>query len=116
MPDIRIKRGATLNLTLAFANADGTAFDLAGVTLSAAAADPRGIISVTLTVTPSATAGVATITEVNTATWPEGLMEADIVVVSSAGVAISQSFGIRVERPVTQMAPDPAPYNPILGA
>ncbi|MHB1305287.1 MAG: hypothetical protein ACYCZB_17790 [Acidiphilium sp.] len=112
--DIRIKRGATLSLTATFANADGTAFDLTKVTLSGSVADARGNLIAPLAVVAGATPGMATIAVGSTAAWPEGLLEADIVVTAPAGVAISQSFGIRVERPVTQLAPDPAPYNPVL--
>lgn len=114
MTDIRIKRGASLALTVAFANADGTAFDLAGVTLSGSVCDPRGNLVAPLTLTAAPATGVATIAVASTATWPEGLLEADIVVVAAQGTAISQSFGIRVERPVSQLAPDPAAYNPVL--
>jgi hypothetical protein len=115
MADIRIKRGATLSLTLLFTNSDGTAFDLTTVTMTASVADPRGNLITPLTIAPVAgSTGVATITVLSTATWPEGLMQADIVLSNTAGTSITQSFGIRVERPVTQLAPDPAPYNPVL--
>lgn len=113
MTDIRIKRGSTLTLTASFANADGTAFDLTKVVLSGSVADARGNLVAPLAVVMGATPGVATIAVASTATWPEGLLEADIVVTAPSGVAISQSFGIRVERPVSQLAPEPAAYNPI---
>lgn len=116
MADIRIKRGASLNLTFAFGNADGTAFDLAGVTLAMSVADPRGNRVASLVPVAGATPGVATVSVASTATWPQGLLEADLLIVSAAGSqAISQSFGIRVERPVTQLAPEPASYNPVIG-
>lgn len=116
MADIKIKRGSTLNLTFAFGNADGTAFSLAGVTLAMTVADPRGNLVAALQPVASATPGVATVAVASTAAWPEGLLEADLLIVSAGGdQAISQSFGIRVQRPVTQLAPDPAAYDPVLG-
>lgn len=114
MADIRIKRGSTLTLTFAFGNADGTAFNLAGVALMMAVADPRGNTLALVVPVIGATPGVAAVTIPSTANWPEGLMEADILITAASGQVISQSFGIRVERPVTQLAPDPAAYNPVL--
>lgn len=116
MADIRIKRGSMLSLTFAFGNADGTAFSLTGVALLMNVADPRGNSIASVVPVPGAAPGTATVTIASTATWPEGLMEADILITAAGGQVISQSFGIRVDRPVTQLAPDPAPYNPVLAS
>ncbi len=78
MADVRIKRGSTLSLTFAFGNADGTAYSLTGVTTQLNVADPRGNPLASVTPVNSATPGVQTVTILSTATWPEGLMQADV--------------------------------------
>ena len=67
---IRIKRGATLSLTVAFAS-QGEAFPLTGVTLNAQLRDAEFNLVATLEVKPAATAGQATIYVQDTSAWPE---------------------------------------------
>lgn len=114
MADIRIKRGTSLSLMLAFANADGSAFDVSTVTLSGTVRDSRETLVAVLTPVPTGVPGQASILVSNTTSWPEGLLRADFFVVAANTQAISQSFGIKVERGVTQLSPEPPAYNPVL--
>lgn len=123
MGDIRVKRGASLALNFDFGNPDGTPWDAQGASMTLTIADPRGnlLLSAQLNVlTPlcafvlTGTAGQASATIYSTADWPEGLMQGDLLIAANGMSMISQSFGIRVERPVIQVGPDPAAYNPVL--
>jgi hypothetical protein len=123
MADIRIKRGASLMLNFDFSNADGTPFNLQGVSLTLTIADPRGnmLVNAQLDVLApnwsfvlTGVAGQASASIYNTGVWPEGLAQGDLLISANGQSMISQSFGVRVERPVVQVAPDPAPYNPVL--
>lgn len=112
---IRIKRGATLSLTVAFAS-QGEAFPLTGVTLNAQLRDAEFNLVATLEVKPAATAGQATIYVQDTSAWPEGLLRLDVFAQAPGGPqTISETFGIFIERAVTQTMPEQAPYNPVTG-
>ncbi|OYV89666.1 MAG: hypothetical protein B7Z57_11600 [Acidiphilium sp. 37-60-79] len=113
MADIRVKRGAALTLNFGFGNPDGTPFDIQNVLLTLTVADPRGNLLASTGLQPTGVAGQAAVTIQSTATWPEGLVQADLLITVNGTSIISQSFGIRVERPVVQLAPDPAAYNPV---
>ncbi len=113
MSDIKITRGSSLSLTLAVANADGSAFDLSSVSVAGSVRDPRGNFIAALTVTPGAAMGVATVSVANTTNWPLGLLTADLLFVAPGAQAISQSFSIRLERGATWLSPEPGSYNPI---
>lgn len=114
MPDVRIKRGMPLSLNITFANADGTAFDLTGLTLGGTVRDARDNFVASLAPAASTVTGAASVMVQDTAAWPEGMLRADIVVTAADGSdAISEPFAIRVEKPVTQLSPEPAPYDPV---
>jgi hypothetical protein len=123
MPDIRIKRGSLLGLLFAFGNPDGTPWNAQSASMTFTVADPRGnvlasaelgVLQPNITFALTGVAGQASVSIYSTANWPEGLMQADLLVSVNGMQVISQSFGIRVERPVVQIAPDPAAYNPVL--
>ncbi|MDA8049951.1 MAG: hypothetical protein M0002_08095 [Rhodospirillales bacterium] len=114
MTDIRIKRGTALQLTMVFANADGSAFDLTQVALSGDVRDSRDNLVGELTFTLGAP-GVATVTVADTSTWPLGLLRADVAIVSAGWQTLSETIPIYVDRPVTWALPDPAAPNPVLG-
>jgi hypothetical protein len=113
MTDIKIKRGSSLSLTLAVANADGSAFDLSTVSVAGSVRDPRGNFVAALSVTLGSSLGVATVSVANTTNWPLGNLTADLLFVAAGQQVISQSFAIRVERGATWLSADPGSYNPI---
>lgn len=113
MTDIRIKRGMPLSLNVVFSNADGSAFDITGFTLGGTVRDARSNLVAALAPAATTITGAASVMVQDTAGWPEGLLQGDIVVTSADGSVISEAFGIRVERPVTQLAPAPASYDPV---
>lgn len=116
MSNIRIKRGASLSLTLGFGNEDGSPFALSGVTLTAQVRDAEFNLVATLTPEPIATAGQASIFVQDTSAWPEGLLRMDVRVLPASGPqTLSETFGIFVERAVTQTTPEQAPYDPVTG-
>lgn len=111
---IRIKRGATLSLTLACANADGSAYPLSGVTLLAHVRDAEGVLVATLTPAATSTAGQAQIYVQDTSAWPEGLLRMDVLVQPTGGPqSLSQTIGIYVDHAITQLLPAQAPYDPV---
>lgn len=114
MTDVRIKRGMPLSLNVVFANADGSAFDLTTVTLGGSVRDARDNLVAVLDPQASSIAGAASVFVPSTAAWPTGLLRGDIVVTDPDGTAsISEAFGIRVERPVTELSPPGASYDPV---
>lgn len=114
MTSIRIKRGMPLSLSISFENADGTAFDLSAVTLGGSVRDNRGHLVAALSPQITTQAGVASVLVASTASWPEGLLQADITVQAADGtVAISDAVAVKVERPVTELSPAPAMYDPV---
>jgi hypothetical protein len=112
--DVRIKRGMPLSLNVVFANADGSAFDLTTVVLGGTVRDARDNLVQVLQPQASTVAGAASVYVPSTAAWPLGLLRGDIVVTDPDGSAsISEAFGIRVERPVTELSPPGATYDPV---
>jgi hypothetical protein len=100
--DVCIKVGDTLLMTWTFQNDDGSAVDLTSVTLASQVRDPLGNLVATLAPVKAATPlNVATVQQ-PTVGWPVGLLRCDVSVTSSAGTQLSETFGIRVNRAVTQ--------------
>ena len=100
--EIRIKRGASLLLQLTFENDDGSIGDLSRLVLSSQVRGPEGNLVATLPIVVTSTEGVATVTVPNTSQWPVGTLRADIMGVTGGLIALSETFGIRVERAVTR--------------
>jgi hypothetical protein len=115
MTDIVIKRGSALVLTCVFANADGSAFDLTTISVSGEVRDPRDALVAMLEVLPGETAGVATITVADTSGWPEGLLKADLMMVSAGLPTASKTFSIRVLGAVSYTLPAQPAYDPVTG-
>ena len=116
MTQISIKRGQALQLTLAFANADGTAFDLTSVVIWGEVRDPRGVLVWQLTLEPTGTPGMATITVADTSKSPVGLLAADLLIWNAGLPTPTESFGILVRQAVTYTRPAGALYDPVTGA
>ena len=111
---VTIKRGASLVLPLNFANADGSAYALAGVALEAQLRDAEENLVATLTPAQTATVGQAQIFVQDTSAWPVGLLRLDVLVQPAGGPqSISDTIGIEVLRSETQLLPEPAPYDPV---
>ena len=121
---IRIKRGATLAI---FVNAPTP---LAGLTMLATVRDAEfnEVASIVPILTSSsafaalaaldpnlaASAGQALIYVADTTAWPEGLLRIDISCTIPGGpTSISDTFGIEVQRCVTQQTPEQADYDPV---
>jgi len=100
--EISIKQGESLLLTLTFLNDDGSAVDLTSVGLASQVRTPAGDLVATLPVVPSIVLNVATVEVDDTSLWPLGMLRSDISVTIGARVALSETFGIRVNRAVTQ--------------
>jgi hypothetical protein len=114
MSAVRIKRGATLSLTLAFSNADGSAYGLSGVTLLAHVRDAEENLVATVTPLATMTPGLASLYVQDTSAWPEGLLRMDVLVQPAGGPqSLSQTVGIYVDHAITQLLPGPAPFDPV---
>lgn len=99
-----LKQGATFRLSGTATQDSGAVFDLTGATLSAKLRDASEAEVATLTATVvSASGGTFTLTAASTAAWPLGLLRGDIKIVASGGsITFSETFTVRVERPVTR--------------
>lgn len=113
MTTARIKRGQALQLTLAFANADGSAFDLTTVTIWGEVRDPRGALIAQLALIPSGTPGVATIAVANTGAWPVGLLAADLMILNAGMPTPTESFGIEVRQAITSTTAPGVSFDPV---
>lgn len=102
--EIRIKRGEALLLQLTFLHDDGiTPVDLTTVTLAGQVRDPVGGLVATLPIVVSATQeGVALVTVADTSQWPLGMVRGDVRATAGGLPQLSDTFGIRVNRAVTQ--------------
>lgn len=112
MTDVRVKRGMSLQLTLSFANADGSPYDLTQAALSGMVRDSRDELVATLAFALGA-AGVATATAADTSAWPLGLLRADVMISVGGLAVISQTIPIYVDRPVTWTVPPQPPPDPV---
>lgn len=109
-----IKRGSPLGISLTFANADGSAFALGGVTIAGELRDVRGVLVAELEVVPTSVPGMATITCVDTDGWPLGMLAGDLKIDDGVLPVITQSFGVNVKSAVTQTQPAQPGYNPVV--
>ena len=101
--DIRLKQGASLTLQIAFQNADLSMLDLSPFTLRAQVRDLSGnLVAVLPIVSAAPTTGVATVSVASTALWPIGTLRSDILLLTGDYAAATETFGIIIERPVTQ--------------
>ena len=106
MADIIIKQGATLALTGAFTNADGSAVSLAGAAILCQVRDIGYNWIADLPVVNNGAAGTISISYATTAAWPVGQLRCDIRVTDIAGnVTFSETFGIRVIPAVSTGSP-----------
>ncbi len=100
--EIRVKQGASLLLQFTFQNDDGTPVDLTNLTLASQVRDPEGVLVATLPIVLTGTEGVATVTVADTSQWAPGTLRGDVAGVTGGLTVISETFGVRVERAVTQ--------------
>ena len=111
---VSIKRGESLSLNVDFANADGSAYPLAGVALTAMVRDAEENLVATLTPTATTTPGQALIFVQDTSAWPLGLLRLDVLVQPAGGPqVISDTIGVMVQRSITQLLPEQPPYDPV---
>jgi hypothetical protein len=102
--DFAIKSGATFSLSGTAAQPGGAAWNLTGATLTAKLRDAGGaeIASLTCAIV-SPTGGTFTVSASDTTAWPVGTLRGDIRIAFAGGtVAFTETFTVRVERPVTR--------------
>lgn len=109
MAEIAIKQGASLSLSAAFTNGDGSAVSLVGCGLLAQVRDENAnwIADLVATVT-NAAGGLVTLTAAPavTAAWPIGVLRADLRVTDASGdVSFSDTFGVRVRAAISTGVP-----------
>lgn len=98
---LRIKQGAWLALDLFVTDDLGSGVDLTGATVDVVVCDPLGNAVAMLALTPSPEQGWGTIAS-STAGWPLGRLNAEVWVTVGGSTEISDTFSIRIERPVSQ--------------
>lgn len=114
MSVIRIKRGASLSLTVTFATASGSPVSPTGWTLTAQIRDAERTFVEDLPIVQTAVAGQAQIVVQDTSGWPEGLLRFDVLAVAADGTrSISETAGVYVDKAVTETLAGPAPYDPV---
>lgn len=98
-----IKQGATLQLLLAVANDDDSAFNLASVTYAAEVRNAYGGLVAMLTLTPTGTPGQLAVAH-DTTGWPVGTLSGDLKFtdLSTAVVVKSDTFTIVVTAAMTE--------------
>jgi hypothetical protein len=102
MPQIEIKQGAALRMQWTFTNNDGSPADLTSVTLSSQVRTVTNDLVTALPIVRTAAQGVATVEVDDTTAWPIGLLRCDIKAVIAGVPVLSDTFGIHVQRSVTQ--------------
>lgn len=102
--DFALKQGATFQLSGTAQQEGGAAWDLAGATLSAKLRDAGDAEVATLSAAiVSASGGTFTLSAGSTAAWPVGVLRGDVKIVLAGGtVTFTETFTVRVERPVTR--------------
>jgi hypothetical protein len=116
MAALHIKRGATLAFAVNF-TLQGAPCAISSLNLSAQVRDAEFNLVATLAIEPTSTLGQAQVMVQDTSAWPEGLLRLDVLAQVPGGVqALSETFGIFVERAVTQLLPEQAPYDPVTDA
>ena len=99
---IEIKQGEALLMQWLFQNDDGSAADLSNVTLRSHVRTVTGDLVTSLPIVRTATQGIATVTVADTTMFPVGELRCDILAVVNGLNDLSETFGIRVGRAVTQ--------------
>jgi hypothetical protein len=94
---LRIKQGATLQLTLSFTDASGAPLDLGAATLAAKLRTATGLVVEQLNITATDVPGHAIILSNNTGTYPVGILRCDIAVSGSGITTISETLMLYVE-------------------
>jgi hypothetical protein len=102
MSEIRIKRGASLNLALAFRRGDGLAADVTHMVLTSQVRDPQGRLVATLPLVKQPEIGEVTVTVLDTTQWPIGRLRCDLTAAAGGQVLYSETFAVQVAREVTQ--------------
>ena len=102
MARIEIKQGASLSLQFSVFNDDGSAADLTAVALTAHVRSPVDDLVSSLPIVRTSIVGVATVFVPDTRLWPVGLLRADLRAVVAGSTIYSETFGIQVQRAVTQ--------------
>jgi hypothetical protein len=107
MPDIHIKRGASLNLHFALQNDDGTPYPLDTTTVvTSDVCDIEGNLVRALAFTADPTTPGLLYTQVDdTSAWPIGQLRCDIALTDQGLTLISDTFAIYVDQPVTRLPP-----------
>lgn len=104
MAEFHIKQGASFTLAGAATQDSGAAFDLTGASLSAKLRDAGDaeVASLTAAVV-SAAAGTFLLSAADTTAWPPGALRGDLRIALAGGaVVFTETFTLRVERPVTR--------------
>ena len=103
MPAIHVKQGATLQLLIAIANDDGSAFDLTTAVVTAQARNLVGAPFVaSLNLVTTGVAGQLSVQQ-DTSAWPVGILRCDFKLVGSSGVVLKSSTWDLVVDPAVTM-------------
>lgn len=104
MSQLRIKQGATFLLTLKIVDVNGTPVNTSACTMVSQLRTSLGAVVATLGITPTGTPGQAVILahSEDTATWPPGILQGDISIVTGGATTLSDSFTLVIEKAVTQ--------------
>lgn len=97
-----LKRGASLDLTVAFEDDDGQPLDLTGATLTAQIRDAADALVATLAPAITVGADAATIAVADTSAWPLGMLRLDVRVVLAGQTSFSDTISLNITRAVTQ--------------
>ncbi len=103
--EITLKRGAVLNLSVAFKDHHRRPIDLTGRTVTSQVRDARNEVVAELPVNvPVPSSGVAGVSGVDTTDWPLGTLRCDfrMLTVSSNQAIFSETFAIHLQRGVTE--------------
>jgi hypothetical protein len=102
MSEIRIKRGASLNLLLRFTRTGGGAADVTHIVLTSQVRDAQDNLVATLPLLKLPEIGLVTITVPDTTQWPIGRLRCDLTAALGGQIVYSETFAIQVARSVTQ--------------
>jgi hypothetical protein len=101
MEEIRIKRGASLNMTLQFSD-DGAPWDVGHVALSAQVRAADGTFVAQLPLVKQSTLGLVTVVVPDTSQWPVGRLRCDLLAALEGENVYSETFAIMVAQSVTR--------------
>jgi len=123
MANFNIKRGQSLALTIAATNPDGTPTVLTaqGVVMAANFRDAEfTLLNTVAPVANTSVPGQASIFITDTSAWPaDGLVRMDVLITGPFGPGgvqaqvLSPTYGIRVDRAVSEITPEQAAFNPV---